>query len=578
MIFATRHGKRGDMEVQTRQELAEWLQGRPRSWSEVIAVRAALRVMPLVARSDEEPSLPLLLSAFRAVAIGWTVCSAPHLHLERHAEAAAQAIRANKGGSAVYGVRRNAVQAVHKAIESVGSSFHAVLAGEAAEAAVEALALSAYPSFAAHPWADDMERAYAEDQVAATRASAWAEISNDCAWLDTSTGRISAPTRLSERSLRLTGRDPDRPHDLMHTALRFLPSVASHWEVWADWHQRRVEGHLAGFDIPGDKGRGEDLAILIRLAAGSDETFWGQGPQYVNVTLGRWLDEARARAAGHRQASDKAEVEAIARDLEHQASPEARIVDGKLDAGPNQRFDAPRYSRDLAELPSILLVNAEVLRNSLPTNASGVVGRCLDAYRDELQVRGNRPILSILKAMTSAIRAEVFVPPSADLEEQPDRWRLRDAREWGAGTADLFKSFFRYHLDLISHFPLDPEREARFEATPVDEAAASGSALTEPVEAVAALIRDLADRGFATENIVQIIEAHQRYTRDVAQLPPSQDVADVVSPKRRHVLSTAGFYLSAYAVLGSTASIAPFAPALLDALRSAAAAMLSFIR
>jgi hypothetical protein len=207
-----------------------------------------------------------------------------------------------------------------------------------------------------------------------------------------------------------------------------------------------------------------------------------------------------------------------------------------------------------------------------------VIRRCIDGYRDELRARGNRPILSILKTMSSAIRAEVFVPPAAELDEQPDGWVFREPREWDAGTAELFKSFFRFHLDLIRHFPLDPEREALFEATAIDEAAASGAALTEPVDAVAALIRDLADKGFATENIVRIVEAHQAYTRDVAQLPAPEDAAEIVSPKRRHVLGTAGFYLSAYSVLGSTASIAPVVPAVMEALQSAAAKLLGFIR
>lgn len=563
------------MAIETRKELLDWLQARPPRWAESIAIRAALRALPIVTLSDEEGGAPLLLAAFRAAAIAWGACSASHLDLNQGARAADKALRAQKDSRRLFGPKAKALLAVQKAIQSIRSPFYADFAAQAAEASTDAFALFAYPTFAAHPWSDDMDRTYAENRAAVARADAWRDIAMDCARLE-AVDVYRAAAVLLPQPLRLTV-DYDRPVEDDRATPRLLPPPGDHWKVWTQWHQRRVEGHVAGFDIPGDQDRAEDDALLLRLAEGVDEAFWDQDPQIVNRALSRWLEEARARGAPSPPA-DKPDLEAVARVLEKQASPEARIVDGKLDAGPNQRFDAPRYSGDLAELPSVLLANAAVLRASLPDNADAVIGRCLDAYREELQVRGNRPILSILKAMTSAIRAEVFVPPVGELEERPEKWTLRDSREWGLGTADLFKSFFQYHLDLIRHFPLDPEREALFEATAIDEVAASGPALTEPVDAVAALIRDLADKGFATENIVRIIEAHQIYARDIAQLPLSEDSGDLVSPKRRHVLSSAGFYLSAYTVLGSTASLAPFAPALMEGLRSAAATMLSFIR
>lgn len=559
------------MAIATRQELVDWLDARPSYWSEVIATRAALRVVPLLARSIEEDRRRLaLLDAFRALSLAWGACSSPHLNLRDGARAAAESLAA-LDAFVIYGRRDDAADAVLRAVQSIGSSFHATLAADAVEASAHAFSIHAYPNFAARPWADDMEKAYAQDQADAAHARTWEEVSADCDRLASDVGRADNSVFLATRPLSMTS---DGQPYMIGRAARHLPS---HWGVWIDWHQRRVEGRHRGFYIPGDTDGVEDEAILKRLAEAGDEEFWAEGPEHVNAALSLWLKEAQARTEGRARPGGKLDLDSLAGILEKQASPEARVVDGKLDAGPNQCFDAPRYSDDLAALPSVLLANAGALRDSLPPNAGAVIGRCLDAYQDELRVRGNRPILSILKSMASAIRAEVFVPPVAALEEQPSEWVLRDTREWGAGTADLFRSFFQFHLDLITHFPLDPEREALFEATPIDEVAASGPALTEPVDAVAAMIRDLADKGFATENIVRIIEAHRLFTRDVAQLPPSP-AGETVSPKRRHVLSSAGFYLSAYSVLGSTASIAPFAPAVMEALRSAAAAMFSFIR
>ena len=104
--------------------------------------------------------------------------------------------------------------------------------------------------------------------------------------------------------------------------------------------------------------------------------------------------------------------------------------------------------------------------------------------------------------------------------------------------------------------------------------------MTGPVDGVAGLIVELGKQGFATDNIVRIVEAHRLYNRDVAQLPPPDQPSDAVTPKRRHVLGTAGFYLHTYSVLGSTASIysIPALQAVLARIKEAADALLAFIR
>ena len=102
--------------------------------------------------------------------------------------------------------------------------------------------------------------------------------------------------------------------------------------------------------------------------------------------------------------------------------------------------------------------------------------------------RGTQPIVSIVKGMASAIAAQVWIAPDEADKDDPDAWVLKDPREWEAGTADLFRTFFKAHLDLITHFPLDPEREAMLAATPIDEVAASDKALTDPIDKVTDLI------------------------------------------------------------------------------------------
>ncbi len=364
----------------------------------------------------------------------------------------------------------------------------------------------------------------------------------------------------------------------------YLIDIDPNYSVWTDWYNRRIRGERAAFDIPGDKNRKEDKLILRRLVEATDHDFWGKGHEFVNAELTRWLYEARARAASQVQPEPSAlpqDPEQIAAALLRQASPQAQITNGKLDAGPNTVFDQPQYSDNLAELPSELLAFTGVILNSLPRNCEAVVRHCFAAFRDELMARGNRPIVNVLKAMAASLIAELYGAEQSEFA--PDLRELKDPREWGDGMAAMFAQFFRGYHDLIHHFPLDPEREALIAATPIDEAAASGAALTEPVDAVAALILELGKQGFATDNIVRIIEAHQLYNRDVSQLPTPGQASQTVTPKRRHVLSTAGFYLHTYSVLGSTASIyalqtVPAVQALMLQLERAANALLAFVR
>jgi hypothetical protein len=413
----------------------------------------------------------------------------------------------------------------------------------------------------------------------------WQSVTADCDWLNDKNYTEHASGELT-RMLLWPSAQPTNWYRGWGVLVHQLRSLDPNYSVWIDWYERRIRGERAAFDIPGDKGRIEDKKILRRLAEATDEDFWGKGHEYVNATLKGWLDEAREKVRPRAQTMDlfagppeigSATVAQIAATLQNQASPQAQIIDGKLDAAPNTVFDKPQYSDNLANLPSELLAFTEVILNSLPRNCQPVVRNCFTGFRDEMLVRGNRPILNIVKAMAASLTAELYGAP--DPTTSPDEWHLKDPREWGAGIDSMFASFFKAYHDLIHHFPMDVEREEFIANTPIDEFAASGAALTQPVDAVAAMIVDLGKQGFATENIVRIIEAHQLYNRDVSQLPAPDQPTDAITPKRRHVLATAGFYLHTYSVIGSTASIysLPAFQALLPKLSDAIDALLVFI-
>jgi hypothetical protein len=158
----------------------------------------------------------------------------------------------------------------------------------------------------------------------------WREMEVDCRWLSEHAKKTDAHCILANR--KAWPRAPHSQwHDMWSDATIRLLTLDPSYQVWIDWYNRRIEGHDAAFDIPGDKNRIHDKAILARLADATDEDFWGKGATYVNTTLQSWIDEARLTA----------ELESFVRKLEAGAatrfgSPEERdaraALRAKLDA------------------------------------------------------------------------------------------------------------------------------------------------------------------------------------------------------------------------------------------------------
>lgn len=360
--------------------------------------------------------------------------------------------------------------------------------------------------------------------------------------------------------------------DLSSSLLNITPG----YRFWIDWYERRIQGERAAFDIPHDQHRREDIWLLRKIADATNEDFWNRGAEYVNGKLTRWLDEARARAAEHRRHQQviedaknldldkifeelfgKNDKEETGARLQFAASPKFRDADGKLDAGANTKFDQPKYSGDLADLPATLQSFARTLANSLGRNASAFLRSSLAEYENELRVRGPRPILGPLIGQAISIAHEVYTSESLEASNDPATWVMIDEREWGSGAAKLFRIFFSYHSDLIDHFPLDEEREELYRDTPIDEAAAKGDALTKPLEIMAEIIDSLHSQGMATDDIVKIIGAMKEYTAHVAAMPspPPGTNPKHVSPQKRTTLNNTGVIMDFYTFLGSSASL-----------------------
>jgi hypothetical protein len=246
--------------------------------------------------------------------------------------------------------------------------------------------------------------------------------------------------------------------------------------------------------------------------------------------------------------------------LAKQASPEVNLRDRRLDAGPNLTFDRALVDEDLVELPANLRAIIDTLIESLPANAPPIVRNCLKGYRQHLIERGTQPIVGTLVPFAEAVDAQVEA----------------DKGLWDRGLEKLLEHFSRRHQLLITHFPLNPERELLLRETPIDEFSASGEKIIDPVAEFGEAIVRLRELGLTTENFDDAEAAHQQFSRDVASLPMSGDLAgDRVSPKRRYVLGTIGFYERVLASLGGLASIGSLArvPVAQTAISAAAMAI-----
>ena len=276
-------------QITSHEELEAWLKDKPADFAQVIALRGALRVLPY-AFNKEAPQKwvsDYALSLMRAIIISWGVCNFPTYDM---------------------------LAGANSALESADA------AADAADAAI-----SAADDFAAHAsytvaWAAVYAVSYAVDKdayiavdsafpaaSAANNTLDWLNIENDCEWLATNNNPATAARDLTRLDLWPSAK-PGGWSQAWVSAVGRLAALNLICSVWVEWYNRRIEGHDAAFDIPGDHDRTEDQDILVRLADATNEDFWDKGATYVNTTLQSWIDEARQRASA--KSATVAKVEA----------------------------------------------------------------------------------------------------------------------------------------------------------------------------------------------------------------------------------------------------------------------------
>lgn len=244
----------GVAEFRDRRSFERWLKGKPNDWAQVLALRSALRELPLVAET-RNPTLQI--AVFRACAMSWASCRWPGLKVlnpPRYIPHARYAV-ADAADFASFSSWESQLAAARAAYAA-----SAALDGDAAEAADHANPQTATKTWAALSAgdADRLENAPAHSAVLAL---------------------LAAPLWLAEPA----------PAVLVLTPARAAALIANdpNMALWADWYQRRVAGSDSAFGLPAEA----DEAVMIRIATQEDD-FWSRPPATVNAEIARWIAEA----------------------------------------------------------------------------------------------------------------------------------------------------------------------------------------------------------------------------------------------------------------------------------------------
>jgi hypothetical protein len=514
-------------QITSREQLEAWLKDKPADWAQVIAAHAALRVLPYEFR--EQPSywrsIDPVLPLFRATSISWAAHNFPAQNMARAAGAAARAAdteNISSAAAAAYAAATPAAAAIYAVATANAASIYGV----------------------------------------STNVLFWENISHDCQWLSTKSDAASATRHLTREKLWLALKPKDWNKKRISVASR-LRSRDEGYDVWIEWYNRRIEGHDAAFDIPGDIHRAEDKAILARLANATDKDFWSKDATYVNTTLQGWIDEARERVRPDETLDEPPPsipetIRTIAAEI---ASPTITLTNNQLDVITNATFDGQTDTTNLDEAIAVLRAVVAALLGGLPGNAPRSFAANLTIYDAELAKRDAKPFLGVLVRMEKSV--------SAGFHAEPELFDV--------GVATNFESYFDAHQDFMTHYRRNEEREAKIAQFTVDDAAASGIALTDPVDEVAKEVEALAEQGLVTDSYVQAVKEQQEINNQIAlysSSPPT--ISGEPTGKERHILQIVGFFERTLAVTTNIVSVTTQFAAFIIVLKAAIEALLKF--
>jgi hypothetical protein len=314
-------------DIDSPEKLEAWLRGKPREWAQVIAMRAALRVLPLVGevlaiepgKPEHESSSILVCNCFRASVVSWLTRTfsfhASHSEVDMTSLAAAGA-EANSRASDCSAYISNMFPAVAYSLDASGiAAYIASLAADltkstatVAEFSVAAIQFSIENKYSGPRFSHSENYSTAGIKGFEQRrnqASIWKEIAADALWLENRLAQIRSSPDADQQpephaaemakdlafiTLWVESR-PEWVNDALNDLSQGLQETGIDWRHWIGWYSRRLKGtSTKGLhpDLTGQAARDFDLRVATQPAK-----WWDRGPQAVNADIARWIEETR---------------------------------------------------------------------------------------------------------------------------------------------------------------------------------------------------------------------------------------------------------------------------------------------
>lgn len=284
------------LEIGSKEEFEAWLEDKPRDWAQVIAMRCALRALPIVAVQrpvPEEPVDPRMpLFVFRAFAISFrgfeertksiatkAQFAAGSIHTEANHAYAAQQSNEWKVAESQDGASKANWQSFLERSAAITSAWESA-AKIASSAADSLVAIGGKTAIGVVATVEGIDT-----DVRNTAASMLAVIETDSRILDEN----KSIARLLRTRLWPIDQAPGWWRKKWDDAVKWLSASGQGFEIWREWYYGRLQGlrhAFADFDDTADEA-------FYRWIVEQDNDWWSRDPAEVNADIKAKVDSLR---------------------------------------------------------------------------------------------------------------------------------------------------------------------------------------------------------------------------------------------------------------------------------------------
>lgn len=290
----------------------------------------------------------------------------------------------------------------------------------------------------------------------------------------------------------------------------YLLEDDKNWQVWTDWYEHVLHG--ANSPKRGVAALSDEK--LIELAQKPNE-FWERKPEVVNAEIAGWVGTSGSRIM-----------------LATLTTPEPFMNEhGELDVQPNPVYDKPEVDDDLVELPIRQLSVIKTIKSGLSGDKGNIAPNGLfesfEEYENELLARGTQPFVGVLSDQADIIQGYM------NAKFAKEEW-MRD----GVGVA--CEKFLDNHAKILKHFPLDQDRENKFENFSLVEEKKSDPIFNKSYKETIDIVRAAKEEGITSGEFLRVLEKRLEHAKIVSSLPEQDKNTSKI--KKKAVLKDIGFW------------------------------------